>query len=555
MATAAPQRYESMDEGEFEVFENLPVFDEHEGDDGVVYDKNLLQRIADNNNHRIEDTGDWCPIVAGHTPDADHPGEQPDIIGWAGPFKVSVLGNVEPRHCIFADFRIHKEHAERFRKNPRRSVELWPEDDPKERFFDPIAVLGAETPKRPLGIAYSRPKHGKRPIRYQMDAAPATEAGGHNTFIPSGIKKKKPHSYNLEDFNNMDAVSPELLAQIVEALAPLIGAQIDERMNVLHANEPGGMEEPDTPPADAPPEMPPSPMPQATGLPPEGTIGPDAPLAPPEEPMPAGPGPDMVPPEEAPPVEPAAEEDEEKKKRDRFQQYAHGRMVQYMMEDDGEHKTGAMEKCMKFAQGLDEEDRGHMGAVMEGGDDDEQKAFYRRMRYAMEDDGEEMHEGDDKEKYAKARASRDEYRERYRKADAERNELAQKCAKFQAEAETSKTKERYAKRRGALDALAHEGFVLDTDAEMKDCDAFSDEQFEQHQDRIRQRYAKAGKVGVAQFAVTPDTTPPDTKADEYSSKAVAIVSKYRREGKDVAFKSVMDNLFANNGEYVETVEA
>jgi len=56
--------YEQDSNGEiYAVFPSVPVFDEHEGRDGTVYDRSLLAKIASNCNMRTVDTGDKCPIV------------------------------------------------------------------------------------------------------------------------------------------------------------------------------------------------------------------------------------------------------------------------------------------------------------------------------------------------------------------------------------------------------------------------------------------------------------------------------------------------------------
>lgn len=146
-------RYEKDDMGrEYAVFDSVPIFDEHTGDDGVKYDARLLGRIAKNNNERIEDTGDYVPIVSHHTPEDKDPSKQPEILGFAGPFRLGKIGNKKPRHAILATFKVFKDQLPEFLKRPRRSVEIWPESSPDQRYIDPIAVLGAETPRRDLGL-------------------------------------------------------------------------------------------------------------------------------------------------------------------------------------------------------------------------------------------------------------------------------------------------------------------------------------------------------------------------------------------------------------------
>lgn len=197
--------YEKDEESgeEFVVYPSVPIFDEHEGEDGTVYDREVLAHIAQNNNDRIEDTNDLCPIVGWHTPQEDEydPDKDPPIIGWAEQFRVEDFGNKRPRGCIFCTFKIYKKFHDYFKSHPRRSVEIWPEDDPKQRYIDPIAVLAGVTPKRDLGYLYAKStsvgpevlepmrysqKNQSSKLKYEM-AYP----GGGNTYVTSGTERKK----------------------------------------------------------------------------------------------------------------------------------------------------------------------------------------------------------------------------------------------------------------------------------------------------------------------------------------------------------------------------
>lgn len=132
--------------------DEVAVLDEHllTDEDGKPIEQlspTILQQIADNNNKRIDETGDYCPIVIGHTKDGDHEKDQPEVIGFAGPFRVKKFFNSKKK-AIFARWRIFKDKVDLLRKFPRRSVELW-----VSRWeIDPISVLGATTPDRDLGL-------------------------------------------------------------------------------------------------------------------------------------------------------------------------------------------------------------------------------------------------------------------------------------------------------------------------------------------------------------------------------------------------------------------
>jgi hypothetical protein len=226
-----PERTELRPDGEWLRVDDVPLFDEHTGDDGVVYDKRLLTQIAENNNTRIRDSGDYCPIVILHTDDPAVD-EDPPVIGMAGPFRLGLFGKENPRYCIMGTFWVDPKEEELFRKYPRRSVELWGEEKPEDRFFDPISLLGAETPKRDLGILYAKRSGNSKPIKYEMEGGGPVNVGsiptGTNSFIPGTGKQKKkrhPDTYEREPM----ALSPEELDQIKQAIMPMVEAMIDEQ--------------------------------------------------------------------------------------------------------------------------------------------------------------------------------------------------------------------------------------------------------------------------------------------------------------------------------------
>ncbi|MGD9644314.1 MAG: hypothetical protein AB7U73_01290 [Pirellulales bacterium] len=144
---------------QFVCLECVPVYREHTDADGFTFDRAALAAVTDCCNRRIRETGDYCPLTDGHTPlpYGPKPLKQPDVLGYAGPFYLIRLGDEKPFWAIATNFYIPRESLERVRKLPRRSVEIWKVgDDPANWFFDPIALLGAITPKLDLGLAYSR---------------------------------------------------------------------------------------------------------------------------------------------------------------------------------------------------------------------------------------------------------------------------------------------------------------------------------------------------------------------------------------------------------------
>lgn len=251
MATATlerprPTKYAAEQEGEFVVVHDVPLFDEHMGPDGESYDRESLAGMVEVMNERIADTGDFTPIVLNHTPTNREKLagiEEPDVVGLAGPYYLGILGTRRPRWCIFArDWRIYRDRATEAERRPRRSVEVWRRDTegndlpPPKRFFDPICLCGAETPRRDLGLV--RYRRDGEPDRYEASVASAT-----NAYLPSACAgqegKKKPNQLpaatdadssvqKYEKESTAMALSPEDLQQIVEAMRPVIQAVVAE---------------------------------------------------------------------------------------------------------------------------------------------------------------------------------------------------------------------------------------------------------------------------------------------------------------------------------------
>ena len=153
---------------EFTTIPNVPVFAEHKtiAKNGreLRFGRKELEAIVYRCNRRINQTGDYAALTIGHTPspEAMRAGAgMPDLVGCAGPYRLGVLGNEgqQRRYAILADFHVFKEEMPRVRKNPRRSPELWLEDQYEEMFFDPISLLGSEAPRLDLGLLYSATRH------------------------------------------------------------------------------------------------------------------------------------------------------------------------------------------------------------------------------------------------------------------------------------------------------------------------------------------------------------------------------------------------------------
>ena len=532
MATTAPRKHESIveDGDEYTIFRNVPVFDEHEGDDGVFWDRNLLQCIATNNNDRIEDTGDWCPIIVGHTPDPDDDNKSDnEIIGYAGPFNVSTIGNKRPRAAIIADFRIFNDKLDTYRQNPRRSVELWPEDNPTKAFFDPIAVLGAETPRRALGIVYSRlGREGKRPIKYEMGGESVTAAapGGNNTFIPGGDNKKKKHAMNEDisaDFTGknaaqlLEAFKPEIQQIAAETVNGILDNQIstDEQQEAEETmtpeNDPALMEPPADPLADPAMgmDMPPAEPGLEPGL---------EPMAEPAADPLAGEG-----------LEPEIEEPSA------FSKYFKSKLQKYMADEEIDDHDKM--KCAKeLYDKLDDDDKTEALSILEAPgdeDDDDTKAFYAKCKYMCDPadlDDEEDEEAEKNSKYAK----------KYRKEAAERKKLAQEVAKYRRDLQRSQRAQKYAKIQRDAEQLSSAGFVHDEDLFMELAPGLSDRQYKLLYSYAKRSVQRFPKESIAKFAKEPKRQTPEQKESDLVEKAEAIALQYRKEGKKINFKKAMD---------------
>lgn len=169
----------------FEVSHGVAILDEHERPEGYL-GRDKLQAIADRLNERIDDSGDYTPIIVRHTPDDDSQ-PQPPVVGYAGPFEVKKFGNRNPRWAIFArDWFIEKAEKNVASKHPRRSVELAIDRHTKEpSHINSIALLGAEAPRRMLGLKLSD-KDGHEVERYMMPM-------GGDGKSPAGGKMKGEH--------------------------------------------------------------------------------------------------------------------------------------------------------------------------------------------------------------------------------------------------------------------------------------------------------------------------------------------------------------------------
>lgn len=335
---------------EFHTIQNVTVFAEHEttSRDGrrLRFGPAELAAVCERCNQRIRDTGDYAAVVIGHTPaPGDRNGKEPELIGFAGPFRVARLpagedgdpgdGSLRGRVGIMATLHIYKEDVHKLKKYPRRSPELWLEDRYEEMFLDPIALLGAEAPRLDMGLLYSAMYHGRLRERYTAVAP----AAGNVAIRDDDLSP--PEHYQQEDTPIM--LGPEDIRQIVEALEQLDWVQGVKQLLDQNAGTNATFGPEPTPPPAEPAGMAPQP-PGATppGEPPNGlpATPADAPPAAPggESPaMPPSPAPEVGPPSgDIPPEAPDADQDRERMRRyaaldeldledDEIEEYVRGR--------------------------------------------------------------------------------------------------------------------------------------------------------------------------------------------------------------------------------------
>lgn len=210
------------------------IFAEHTDREGTKFDAAAMKRIAARCNERISESGDFSPVSVRHNrKDSDS-----EVVGFMGPFKTAMTGKKHRKMGVYGKFRVFKEDYAKVRKHPRISVEYWGDrNDHTNGFFDPISLLGSETPELDLGIHYSKDAGDRVCVKYSRlmhyQAAPVA-AGGTNTSVPTTDLKKKT-TYEAQT----TMLTPEDLQSIVAALKPVVQAivaemnpapQVDEEM-------------------------------------------------------------------------------------------------------------------------------------------------------------------------------------------------------------------------------------------------------------------------------------------------------------------------------------
>lgn len=202
---------------------NVPVFAEHETTtrDGrtLKFGYAELQAVADRCNRRIQETGDYAALSIGHNPEPEaklRGAPPPKTVGYAGPFRVGTINGADgaQKMAILADLHYFKDSWDEAKKYGRRSAELWVEDRYEEMFLDPIALLGAETPRLDLGLVYSKWHPGKQILKYAA-ACP----GPFNAHVPTQKEYGMDQSGQIP--GDANKAQPDLIKGIVDAMCAL----------------------------------------------------------------------------------------------------------------------------------------------------------------------------------------------------------------------------------------------------------------------------------------------------------------------------------------------
>jgi len=532
---------------------DIPIFAEHEaeGPDGqrIVYDRPALQAIVDRCNRRIQDTGDFAVLTDGHTPEKEEQiagMKQPEVVGFVGPFKLGKIGSLNPRYAILADEFRFKDRADRVSRLPRRSVELWMSDNPNERFFDPIAALGAECPRLDLGIKYAMLPNGQRVLkysaeaperlgttqqyglgsaigkalgikkRYEMeggggDAAP----GGSNTYVAGETAGRKKSQYGIEQEpipgsplkpmpKGYDWEHPASKPNFKSAESESASKPPTKYGTETQTGEPGMFQPEDLKQLlDAMNSL--DWVQWVKGkMTAEMAPGGEGPAAPAPSPAPAGgPPPGAAPPPGmAPPAAGPAE--------------LGGQEEELGAEEEG---LGAEEEHLG-----EEEARPEEAKKMPFGCDGMKKPQNHTIKMS--------------------RAEFSSQQERYRKLDSAHKALAQKYERLSADVAVMQRESSDAVRQARIEQAAS-GSAIDVEDELNRClyskgSALTDEQFE---DRLATvvKYARPIPLGESLprgVVSTPNSE--DRARTGLSDRAVEIAEKYRREGKQITYRAALE---------------
>lgn len=142
------------DDEKFVKIPDVAILDEDQDEDPNLTPE-FLQKVVQKTNENIN-AGDLVLVTLGHTEDDKSEEEQPRPIGYINHVELGKLGS---KAAVLADVYITRDEYEHALTFPRRSVELWHDDDYQDGSIDLVALL-RRAPARQLGLLAAN-KSGK----------------------------------------------------------------------------------------------------------------------------------------------------------------------------------------------------------------------------------------------------------------------------------------------------------------------------------------------------------------------------------------------------------
>jgi hypothetical protein len=541
---ARPVATPGVEDGEFVEYGYRPIFKEHinsrDFDEPVRFGREAMQRIADRSNRRIQETGDYCPIVVRHT----DKGDGTEVIGFLGPYEARKMPS--GKWAVYAKERIYKEDAHKRKRYPRLSVEYWgAKSDPTDGYFDPACLLGGETPELDLGVHYAADQndptkvHYRRVIRYE-----AAMPGGSNTCVPSGTAEKKAKYEEDEEPARYQggALNPADVQQITAALKPIIDQAVAEAVGKMQAAGADPQGQLGNPEADE--GMTPE-LEGAEGLGAEGLGADDSQFA----------GDDADFDATAGDAEAAAGPDEEGDDDSGIDEGSdldeEPEIDDSLPESDEKPSDEAKPKKKKQPPAKYAATGEHSTVPFEESDMATETVDQQVVRYQRES-------ADYKKQRDDAVKDRDDYKAKYQKAIDAKRDADDKLVKFEERLATIEASERRAVRYQKLSDLQNKGFTLDVEEELKDCDEMTAPQFDKHVERIASKYQRVPLPGVNMDRIKVDGSRrvdqsqaiAQKKEERYSKLAADNVQRARYEKKSLDFDGEFRRLMTEDPEKI-----
>jgi hypothetical protein len=258
----AEQRFSN---DQYAKFPDVCYFSEHEaastGPDGQPtvrrYDATKLREIIDENNLRIADVDAYPTIVDRHTaPAGTRDPAAPETLGVAGPFRLGMIGRINPRFAIFTDEFVRRDKLPQISNKGGRSVEVLTMKSTGRSYINPIAAI-SEAPRLPLPVQFSFGADEDGITERYSAVAPysvtaAAFPGGGNTFVqkfdsqsPDGDSPQPNPSQESGDMQGND----QLIRQIVDAIMNTDQMQwVSQQMQSGGTPSGGAAPQPATPP-------------------------------------------------------------------------------------------------------------------------------------------------------------------------------------------------------------------------------------------------------------------------------------------------------------------